>query len=296
MSSPGQFGKRHTMQEFGSVCGATQEIRVNRLEERLQPAVPFPHRHDFYHLILVTSGSGWHEIDFRRYRVHSGQVFFMKPAQVHSWHLGPKTSGIVIEFGSELLFEFSRESTALSSISGLSDQFDLSKGQAVLKRSLFLIGEQMLEEYERQMPDFETSLRHFLVPLLLGLARIEIETNQGSARSRTSDDPVLTRFLHLVEEHFCDEHRVSFYSNRMKITAKALTMRVARALGKSARSVIQGRCLLETKRLLAYSKLSVAEIGFEVGFDDPNYFSRFFRNSTGSTPGEFRTRVRRVRD
>jgi AraC family transcriptional regulator, transcriptional activator of pobA len=281
--------KLHEMLEFGTVHGATQEVRINRLEDRLYPLVPFPHRHDFYHLVVVTEGKGWHEIDFRRSKVGAFQVYFMKPGQVHSWMLHPKTRGFVVEFGGAALFEKSYDQ--------LPDHIDFSDVSKSSQDSLLGLLELMLDEYEKRRGDFETSLRHFLVPLLIELSRAS--SNQSSAKFSSNSagiasnsDPILQRFVQLVEEFFKSEHSVTFYAHHMKTTPKAITMRVTRGLGKSARAVIQDRVLLEIKRLLAYSDLSIAQIAYALGFEDPNYFARFFKKATGLSPMAFREKAR----
>ncbi|MET0366097.1 MAG: helix-turn-helix domain-containing protein, partial [Sphingobium sp.] len=50
--------------------------------------------------------------------------------------------------------------------------------------------------------------------------------------------------------------------------------------------------LLEARRSLLYSNLSVAEIAFSVGFADPAYFSRFFQRNMGVSPRQYRDRQR----
>lgn len=290
MTRTARLDQRHAMHEFGTVYGATPEVRVNRLENRLDPQVPFPHRHDFYHLVIVISGGGWHEIDFWRYPVRSHQIFFMKPGQVHSWRLSARTSGYVVEFGNEVALEISRGSYAAVSPERIADHIDLTRAPVSQRSSVQTLLGIMLGEYERQATDFEIALRHYLIPLLITLARLGHEAKRPE--SRKTDDPLLVAFFRLIEEHFRKEHEVTFYSRQLKTTSKALTMRVSRAVGRSARGVIQDRCLLEAQRLLAYSNLAIAEIGYELGFEDPNYFSRFFRKMTGVTPGAFRVKAR----
>jgi AraC-like DNA-binding protein len=260
------------MHEFGTVLGVGHGVRVNRLEKRLAPLVPFPHRHDFFHLVIVTAGKGWHEIDFRRYPVQPLQAFFMKPGQVHSWKLAKGTTGYVVEFGSD--------ATDSRNLTEIPDQIALPRFPTLVKL--------MLDEYENQAPGFENSLQHYVAILMIELSRHVSERKSASSAS----DPVLDRFLALVEEQFRREHRVEFYAKLLKTTPKAITMRASRALGRSARAVIQDRCLLEAQRLLAYSDLAIAEIGYELGFEDPNYFSRFFRALAKTSPGNFRARVK----
>jgi AraC-like DNA-binding protein len=280
------------MGDFGTVLGSTQSIRINRLENRLQPLIPFPHRHAFYHLVVVTSGSGWHEIDFHRYPVSSYQVYCMAPGQVHSWQLGGTTQGFVLEFEGKSLFQQAGTDRGLilQILQHATQQVDLSQVSSESRKRISQLLELMIEEYESQKPHFEVHLKHFLSILLLDLSRVGL----ASAQRAQDLDPLLERFLSLVENHFKKEHRVSFYAQHLKTTEKALTMRVSRALGKSARTVIQERCLLESKRLLAYSNLSISQIAFELGFEDPNYFSRFFREKSKQSPGAFRQQVRNL--
>ncbi|MFL5813621.1 MAG: helix-turn-helix domain-containing protein [Bdellovibrionia bacterium] len=274
MSSHNHLKKRHRMHEFGTVLGVGHGVRVNRLEKRLDPLVPFPHRHDFYHLVIVTAGKGWHEIDFRRYPVQPLQAFFMKPGQVHSWKLNQGTKGFIVEFGSD--------ASDTRTFTEIPDQINLPHIPTVVKL--------MLDEYENQLQGFEASLQHYVAALMIELTRYASEKKTADSAS----DPALDRFLELVEEHFRKEHRVEFYAKLLRTTPKAITMRASRSLGRSARSVIQERCLLEAQRLLAYSNLTIAEIGYELGFDDPNYFSRFFKTLGHSSPGDFRSRVKTV--
>lgn len=288
-----RYGRRHSMQEFGTVCGETQEVRVNFLKDRLHPLVPFPHRHDFYHMVVVIKGRGWHEIDFSRHPVRSHQIFFMKPGQVHSWRLDPMTSGYVVEFGSEAVPDLALGDFIFWNPVKLLDVYDLSCIPDRRRLSIYSILRQMHDEYEAQGRDFELSLRHLLVPLLIDLARLTIGTKPKYERS---EDTLLNHFLKLVEEHFHQEHSVTFYSKCLKTSPKALTMKVSRAHGKSARSVIHERCMLEAKRLLAYSDLRISEVGYELGFDDPNHFARFFRSASGLAPSAFREKKRSIAD
>lgn len=271
------------MSDFGTVSGLTQEIRVNRLEHRLDPAVPFPHRHSFYHLVVVSAGSGWHEIDFQRYKVRSREVFFMKPGQVHSWKMGRETRGYVVEFEGESLFDTAVAERILPTLP--SQLRAESKNTWTHLHSLLTL---MLEDYVNLPGFYDKSLIHYLSALMIMLSRLE----KTGAERQESLDPFTERFLQLVEKEFRRQHRVQFYADAMRTTPKALTMRVSRSLGTSARAVVQERCLLESKRLLAYSDQTITQIGDMLGFEDPNYFSRFFRDNAGISPRSFRDRAR----
>src|SRR5215213_5301546 len=63
----------------------------------------FPHKHSFYHLVYFSSGSGSHSIDFVNFPVEAGQVYFMIPGQVHSWHFTTKPDGYIVNFSEQYI-------------------------------------------------------------------------------------------------------------------------------------------------------------------------------------------------
>ena len=66
----------------------------------------FPHRHSFYHMVLFTSGSGTHTIDFEQFSVVPGQVYFMVPGQVHTWKFAEQPDGYILNFSDQFFRGF----------------------------------------------------------------------------------------------------------------------------------------------------------------------------------------------
>lgn len=261
------------------------EIRVETLSDRLKPKVDFPHRHDFYQLTFVTKGKGWHEIDFTKHKINGRQIFFMKPGQVHAWVFEKGAQGYVIEFTRESLPSVSAKSLFLLK------QIPLIQDALVFKKESFwkdfeTTCELMIAEFANKSEHFEVSLEGLLQSLLVPLLR----ASENVAQHNTST--LIEKFRHLVDEYYQTEHEVGFYAKKMNMTPKALTMQVSRSLKKSPRAVIQERFMLEAKRLLSYSDMSVAEVGYELGFDDANYFTRFFTKAAKISPVKFRNKVR----
>jgi len=63
---------------------------------------------------------------------------------------------------------------------------------------------------------------------------------------------------------------------------------VRRTSGRTVLEWIDLRTVMQAKALLSYSDRTVAEVGYEVGMEDANYFSRYFKRQTGLTPTEYR--------
>jgi len=268
----------HPLESLGNAPAKTGEIRVERLEFRLQPKVPFPHRHDFYHFLFLEKGGGWHEIDFQRFKVKPGQLFLMRPGQVHSWSLSSATRGYVLEFTRASL-DRNRKTDEIWKFIETAPAMISSPRAGEFAMTLRL----MLGEFNERGNDFRLGLEHLLTALLLKISR-----ESSPSPARTEGDTLVRKFQSMVEEDFSRHHKVDEYARRLGLTPKSLTTKVSRALGRSAGAILQERRLAEAKRLLAYSDLAVSEIGYELGYEDPNYFARFFRKHTGMAPGKFR--------
>lgn len=104
-----------------------------------------------------------------------------------------------------------------------------------------------------------------------------------------SDDDLLHRFVDRLEESFHALHKVSDYADLLAVTPGHLNDVVRRRRGTTAGTMIRDRILLEAKRLLAHSQESIKEIAYGLGYEDPSYFTRLFREKVGVSPGEFRT-------
>jgi AraC family transcriptional regulator, transcriptional activator of pobA len=76
------------------------------------------------------------------------------------------------------------------------------------------------------------------------------------------------------------------------VTSSHLSESLRMETGLRPGELIRARLLLEAKRLLLHSELTIAEIGYELGFEDPSYFSRFVRREIETSPVEFRNRIR----
>ncbi len=277
-----KFKKMHPIESLGISPASRGDIRIERLEDRLTPKVPFPHKHNFFQIVVIMSSSGWHEIDFKSFAVKTRQAFVIKPGQVHSWKLSKKTKGFIIEYTEESFSQHSSRQDNLARRSRLlPDHFKFGNVDSSLSLKFL---ELMESEYLQRKENFEACLQNYLEIFLFHLLRVTgVETS-----SHTRQEDLITNFTDLVEAHFQEEHNLKFYADKLGLSSKSLSVRIQKVLGKPAKEIIQERCLLEAKRLLANSQLSVAEIGYELGFDDPNYFSRFLKQNMRLSAMQFR--------
>ncbi len=99
---------------------------------------------------------------------------------------------------------------------------------------------------------------------------------------------IIREFNFLVETHFKEKHSVSEYAEILNKSPKTLSNLFGKLSDRTPLQLIQNRILLEVKRLLRYTDMPVSEVGYEVGFNDVQSFSRFFKKKEGVSPSDFR--------
>lgn len=266
------------------------DILVYRLSYFLKthPGLVFPHRHSFFQLLYFTKGAGHHTIDFEKYRLQPGQIYFMAPGQVHSWNFEEDTEGILINF-TEAFF-----SSALLNPNFISNFSFLAgiPGDNVIDiplpaRDSVATLLQQVETEAAGNNDFKTEyLRAKLTELFITVSRHTAGCKPKAANRHNF--LLLKNFQKQIEQNFQKKKLPKDYAELLFITPNHLNALCKNTLGKPAGEVIRNRILLEIKRLLVNSDLSVTQISQQLNFEDPSYFVKFFKKNTGITPEEFR--------
>ena len=241
-----------------------------------------PHRHNFYTVIFAVKAVGKHVIDFNEYDFVAPSVFFVSPGQVHQVITEDVPSGHVFLFGNEFLLRHHISQEFISDLSifrNYGESPPLAIGEQSLKELVDLalnIANNINKSSAYSLEKVAAYLKLFLINCaeICTLPNSEAEHSFGV-------DSIIKSFRKLVDEHFKQEHSVSFFAEKLFISTGHLNKTVKGYTGISAKEFIQKRITTEAKRLAIYSELSTKEIGFELGFDDPAHFSTFFKKCTG---------------
>lgn len=262
--------------------------------EDMKSTLPYPHRHEFYHIVWVVKGSGHHVIDSTRYEVRDHTLFFMAPGQIHDFVLSEDTTGYAISFSSEffafkVLNRRSHTEIPVYDFERIPNTIYMTESQAGdLRRVLDGIS----DEYQSEADGYEEAIWSYLRVLLIKSARMgcgvpdELNSSRSVLLSR--------RFRSLLETHFNTLHEPADYARLLNVTERALNDATRQALGNTAARLIRERVMLEAKRLLLHSGENVAQIAIQLAFDDPAYFSRCFRKHTGRSPVDFRRSLQKL--
>jgi AraC-type DNA-binding domain-containing proteins len=100
---------------------------------------------------------------------------------------------------------------------------------------------------------------------------------------------IVRKFALLLEENFKDQHQVSFYADALNKSPKTLSNVFALLKQPTPSALIRERLILEAKRYLHYTDKSAKEIAYDLGFESPTHFSRFFKQYAGTNISIFRT-------
>ncbi|PUB34347.1 AraC family transcriptional regulator [Elizabethkingia sp. YR214] len=247
------------------------------------------HHHTYYEIIWVEKGSGVHTIDFVDYHYSGPCLFLLHPRNVHKIQKNTLCSGGVIKFNDQFFTNDEPESKFLLKFAVFNDIdvfpiLNLSMIEAKKVKYLFEI---IFDETRGGEVPMKTLILSLLKSLLLKIYLIKKESFQIDNVYHPSSIRY-QEFQELVERYFKDEHNLSFYSNRLKFSTRTLNEVCKKNSHKTAHQLIKDRLLLEAKRMLSYTDLSIKEIAFQLGFEDSAYFTRFFMVNSKVSPSEFR--------
>jgi AraC family transcriptional activator of pobA len=249
------------------------------------------HRHSYYELLFFTSGAGKHMIDFDIHEIKPQSLHFVAAGQVHAMSRSNDTKGYVIAFSKEFLFLNATDISVLNEFPAFNKTAHpiLSLNDELFAETEDLV-KSMEREYNSANPYKDKMLGAFICILLLKCRGAMHIT--GSEKNDAASEKVLQRFNDLLEDKFIELHKVNEYADLMNVSPNHLSETIKKITGKTAGDMIQNRLILEAKRLLLHSAITAKEIAYHLNFNDPSYFSRFFKTNTGLAPEEFRKQSR----
>ncbi len=266
---------------------------IKLLSSHLYPVISYksPHRHNFQELIWVQSGSGNHVVDNQMLEIQPHTFHLVAKGQVHQFLEGYYIEGYLIRFTDDFLLDVSSARTWNYQIT-LFNNMTLNHTLAISKEDVagfeWLL-QQIAQEYDRR-EEFGSyrALRHLLSVLLVRLERARRTLFQERHQALDYRDDIFQNFVALLEELYRTSHCVSQYATALHITPRQLSEVLQYFVGKTTKTVIQERLVLEAKRYLKYSNLSVKEIAYALGYKDPSYFSKVFKRFTGLAPQAYK--------
>ncbi len=240
----------------------------------------------FYHIIWISSGEAVFDIDFCKVRVCKNELLVISSAQVYTFDIDSVYEGKMFLY-TDSFFNHSETDTRFLYESETLNPIHLNRTIPVSPDFMNKIISLLLTEEKLSADIYHTYIiQNYLRIILLSIERYlsAKEVVPDTALNLT----IARKFINQVEKYFSTNRHVEFYTNLLGVGEKVLARQVKALTGKTPKIYIDSRIVLEAKRMLAYGNLSVKEISFALGFDEPANFNKFFRKHTGIPPLIFR--------
>jgi AraC family transcriptional regulator, transcriptional activator of pobA len=250
-----------------------------------------PHRHDYHELIFVAEGSGEQLIDGCRVPVEAPTLSVIGRGQVHQFVQAEDLRGGVLQFTDAVLHGGSERIASGWLLAGRGGR-TISVPEAACDR-LTPLFRALAEEIEREPDPYGADVvRHIISTLLLWTERWYDAQRSERRHADDADVQLLRLFTDRLERDFAAHHDARHYADALALPGPALARALTRITGRTTKELVTERVMVEAARLLRYTDLTVGEIAYRVGFEDPLYFSRAFKRHSGRSPQTYRAAIR----
>lgn len=280
----------YSLHNFSSQGRTSQQFQVEVFDANRHFSVKYPHRHDFFEVLYLSKGSGFHIIDGNKYEIKPPCVFFMSPGQAHKIEFSNDIEGYIFIFTAEFyLINQTNQNRLIEfpfffSVRQENRPLDLEMADDILFiESLFKRGINELAKGET----FSVELLRSALDLILTTCAVLYKTDENLL-TKGKGHVVVKRFFQLLEDNFQKNLTVNEYAELLAITPNHLTQTVNQLTGKTSSQIIKSKQVLEIKRLLVHTNLTVTEIANRLNFPDQSYFTKFFKRETGISPLQYR--------
>ena len=240
-----------------------------------------PHKHkQYFEIILLTKGSGFHWIDSICYEVNPPVLFFLNRDQVHNWELQGEPEGYVLILKNSFLQQSRDESLKqLLHLVGHANNLYLEDAEEII--ILF----KLLISYASTNTAYE---RHCIDGLLKALIAGILEKGRHNFLHTGQQTQLYARYIDLLLIGPQVQRKVSVLAQQLNATPQNLNAACRKAVNLSASEILDDFIMNEARRLLLYTDNHVSEIAYRLSFKDPSYFVKFFKKHQQQTPEEFR--------
>lgn len=242
------------------------------------------HAHaDLNHVFHITSGGGvMHAED--QVAVFAAPCLLLVPSGVvHGFAWEAETTGSVLTLADSYLRDLAAREPDFSGLFKMPCRLPLAASSGV---------EAALKNLSRELvwaaPGSGAAVEAHLLAVMVEALRLSIQAKAAGPAMHGAQAGLVARFRELVEAHYRESLTIDGYAGRLGVTVGQLRAACRKVAAVSPLRLMQDRAILEAKRALLYSNMTVAEVGYHLGFEDPAYFSRFFAKAEGVSPRRYR--------
>ena len=240
-----------------------------------------------YSIYWIQEGKGTYNIDFEQYQFEDNVLFFLSPGQVFTVDSEQIKTAYKLTFVRDFYCIQTHDQEVACNGILFNNIYETPFVKPCEKDTakLNFILESLIEEFQQNETAQYDMLQSYLKQFIISSVRVKKENHVIKEDTETR---LFKDFSLLVEQNFRNMHSVTDYANRLGLSPKSITKHFQKLGAKTPSDFIKNRILLEAKRLLIYTDKTVKEIAFELGFNDPAYFTRFFTKGIEKSPLQFK--------
>jgi AraC family transcriptional regulator, transcriptional activator of pobA len=246
-----------------------------------------PHQQRFYQIgfqskMIDTEFS----LQTRQFSGLDNLLYFVAPYQTMSWVVSAQNDGYILYFKSDFL------PFASPSIEAIFPFFQL------INTSLYQLSEEdclsIIRSFQHIRSVFKGNTA-YQVPQLQGLlwtllhhCKALIEKQEQQNQTIGKPQIIAAKYQELVQKFFLEKRKIEDYASLLHITPNHLSAVVKAVTQRTAKEILHERLFIEARNLLIYTDNDIAEIAYQLGFEETTHFGRFFKRQTNMSPSEWR--------
>jgi AraC family transcriptional activator of pobA len=265
-----------------------EHFHINKLEDFIDHLkFPFtPHRQTVFDFVFLTKGKSTRSKGLDTYEFDRNTFFFL-PAYQISTHdrLSADSKGYYCHFDREI---FNRSFIR-------SEIFDEFPFLSFTGNPLVTIDNKSLPHISNILSKLEIEYSgnnaSDLDSISVNLLSLFLEVRKYSIYKKTKENAsykITNLFKNKLSNSIYAKHSIAEYADMLSVSPNHLNKCIKAATGKSAQELLNEMVILEAKVLLKQTSLTINEIAWKIGREEPSDFIRFFKSKTGSTPTEYR--------
>lgn len=290
------YSSDHPDSEIRHTSVGQQEFEIHR--RCVWPQSMTPHRLDKYMIFMNIEGESIHTIGDEQYLVKENTLCFVSPEMIRSWKGETELqNGFVVMFSDVFFYQGCADKKFLEEFPlfqlGGTPLLNLSIDEANEYMSIF----KMMHKEYRNKNEYSSAILRSQLQLFIHKANAKFRTSTTFENEKFSASIRLvksfkklftTDFMVLGQGKAILHKNIAEYADALGVTQNHLNDTVKQVTGRSAGQLIRYHLALHATSCLMHSEQNISEIAYKLGFEDPAYFARFYKNQTGKSPTEFR--------
>ena len=273
--------------------GFNFEFEILDLSKRLKTSgamMNVPHRAQFYHILWIEKGTGTHFVDFKPIPLKDNMLIFVAHNSVNQYDPKGSYQGKAIIFTKSFFCKNQSDVHFLNSSILFSDLYPTAYFNIIpCGNQLNILVNSIQTEFTRETDHAQYPILHNMLHIFLLQAEREMKTQGFKTLKPGLNLEMLLQFKEILEQEFQRKKSVKEYALLLNVSEKQLHKASTTLLDKTPKKLIDERIILEAKRLLVHSSAPVKEISYQLGFEEPTNFVKYFKKHENIPPLEFRS-------